>query len=273
MAFIFMLFFANCKSNGVETADKIKTPPPADSSIQIPGWDLVWNDEFNEESIDRTKWNYQTGGSGWGNNELEYYTDRKENSYIENGNLIIEAKEENYGERAYTSARLNTAHKGDWKYGMFVIRAKLPYGKGIWPAIWMMPTNSEYGGWPASGEIDIMEMLGDNFRKVYGTIHYSGSSNNHLQSGGNFSLPQSDNFVEHYHTFIAAWDPSGIQWYVDSTQYFSTAHGQPFDKEFHIILNVAVGGNWPGNPDVTTIFPQKMIVDYVRVYQRPKSER
>ena len=253
-----------------KTSGDVVIPPdenPVDSSAIIPGWTMIWNDEFNGAGVDTTKWEYEVNGNGGGNNELQYYTDKKENSFIENGALIIQARQENYLGKEYTSARLRTKYKGDWTYGLFVIRAKLPYGKGLWPAIWMLPTDWEYGGWPQSGEIDIMELLGDNARKVYGTIHYAGTSNDHQQSGGSFTLP-SGNFVEEYHTFIVAWDSTGFQWFVDDSLYFNTAKAKPFDKRFHLLLNVAVGGNWPGSPDAFTTFPQRMTVDYVRVYKK-----
>lgn len=239
----------------------------ADTIPPIPGWELVWNDEFTDSTIDLTKWSHETGGHGWGNNELQFYTNRRENSFIENGKLVIQAREENYQGMKYTSARMRSANKGDWTYGLFVVRAKLPYGKGLWPAIWMLPTDWAYGGWPASGEIDIMELLGDNIKKVYGTIHFEDASGGHGLTGGNYTLP-SGNFAEEFHTFIVAWDSVGFRWMVDSTMYFSTIKGKPFDKRFHMLLNVAVGGNWPGNPDGFTIFPQRMEVEYVRVYRK-----
>ncbi|MFA6542076.1 MAG: glycoside hydrolase family 16 protein [Bacteroidota bacterium] len=253
----------SCKK---EDSGPIVGPPVVTDSLpSIPGWTLVWNDEFNGTVVDTNKWEYEVNGNGGGNNELQYYTARKENSYIDSGALVIEAKQENYLGKNYTSARMRTIYRGDWKYGRFDIRAKLPFGKGLWPAIWMLPTYWEYGGWPASGEIDIMELLGDNIKKIYGTIHYGETT--HLQKGGNYTLP-SGNFVETYHLFTVVWDSAGFEWYVDGIKYYSTAMGKPFDKEFHILLNVAVGGNWPGYPDDSTVFPQKMIVDYVRVYKK-----
>ena len=142
---------------------------------------------------------------------------------------------------------------------------KLPYGRGLWPAFWMLPTDWVYGGWPLSGEIDIMEMLGHETTKVYGTIHWGDP--NHRSSGGNYTL-SSGSFAGDFHVFAVEWDSSGMKWYVDDHLYFSTAHGKPFDQRFHILLNVAVGGNWPGNPDDATVFPQMMYVDYVRVYRK-----
>jgi beta-glucanase (GH16 family) len=239
----------------------------SNDTIPAPvGYTLVWNDEFTGASVDKNKWSYEVNGDGGGNNELQYYTDRPENSYIENGILVIQAQKENYLGKEYTSARMRTIYKGDWKYGRFEIKAKLPYGQGMWPAIWMLPTDREYGGWPKSGEIDIMEMLGQETTKIYGTIHYS-INNQHAQSGGNYSL-KSGTFAQYYHVFAIEWDSTGFNWYVDNNLYYTAKQGQPFDKRFHILLNVAVGGNWPGSPDISTLFPQKMYVDYVRVFQK-----
>ncbi|MEK6650949.1 MAG: glycoside hydrolase family 16 protein, partial [Bacteroidota bacterium] len=177
------------------------------------------------------------------------------------------ARKETYLGREYTSARMRTRFKGDWLYGRFEIRAQLPYGKGLWPAIWMLPTDWEYGGWPASGEIDIMECVGHEPWKVYGTIHYGSSPATRIQTGGNTSLT-AGTFAGDFHVFAMEWDSTAIRWYVDGRQYFTTSIGKPFDKRFHLLFNVAVGGNWPGNPDEFTTFPQRMTVDYVRVFRR-----
>ena len=170
---------------------------------------------------------------------------------------------------------MRTANKGDWTYGKIEVRAKLPYGQGLWPAIWMLPTDWEYGGWPLSGEIDIMEIVGHQPNRVYGTIHYGNSWPNNSQSGNAYVLPTGD-FSDDYHVFSIEWEENEIRWYVDgllySTQNFwftpSAPYPAPFDKRFHILLNVAVGGNWPGSPDETTVFPQEMRVDYVRIYEK-----
>ncbi len=238
-----------------------------DSIPSLQGWTLVWNDEFKGTSIDSDKWNYEVNGDGGGNNELQYYTARPENSYIENGALVMRAQRENYQGKQYTSARVNSNLKGDWTYGHIEARAKLPIGKGMWPAIWMLPTDWEYGGWPMSGEIDIMECLGHEPQKVYGTIHFGQSSATHQQMGGSVSLP-SGTFNDDFHKFAVEWDSTSIQWYVDGTKYFTAAKSSPFNKRFHLVLNVAVGGNWPGSPDEFTAFPQTMVIDYIRVYQK-----
>ena len=236
-------------------------------------WILVWNDECNGTNgspVDSTKWGFDTGdGSdrgipGWGNNELEYYTDRLVNSYQEDGCLVIKAQQENYEGKSYTSARLITKNKADWKYGRFEIKAKLPYGKGIWPAIWALPTDNVYGAWPDSGEIDVMEEVGQVPSKVYGTAHWG---NPYQKSGSNYSLSEGS-FSDDFHIFSLEWDPGQIRWYVDGKQYHSVDMSKPFDKKFYLLLNIAVGGNWPGSPDDTTTFPQVMKVDYVRIYQR-----
>jgi len=263
----------NCSSN---ENNPVKSTDPPDP---IAGWDLVWNDEFDGTTIDFTKWEHEVNGQGGGNNELQYYTDRELNSLIDDGKLVIRAFKETYtgpdGTREYTSARLRTKNKGDWKFGRFEIRAKLPIGQGLWPAIWMLPTDWIYGGWAASGEIDIMEMLGHDPQKVYGTLHYGGQYPNNVHSGDSYSL-YVGSFSSAYHTFALEWEENEFRWYVDDVLYltqtsWSTTNAPypaPFDQRFHILLNVAVGGNWPGNPDQTTTFPQTMIVDYVRVYKK-----
>lgn len=255
------------------------TDPKPDDIPTYPGYKLVWNDEFNGTSVDDAKWEYEVNGAGGGNNELQYYTDRKENSWVKDGRLNIAALQEEYtgpdGKRYYTSARMRTLKKGDWKYGRFEIRAKLPYGKGFWPAIWMLPTDWVYGGWPASGEIDIMELLGDNVRSVYGTLHFGGVPPANVHSGSMYTLPGGD-FASQFHVFWLDWEETEMRWYVDGVQYATikdwysvgNSYPAPFDQRFHLILNVAVGGNWPGNPDTTSVFPQYMQVDYVRVYQK-----
>jgi beta-glucanase (GH16 family) len=236
----------------------------------VTGGTMVWNDEFTGTSIDTTKWSFDLGTgapslTGWGNNELQYYTSNAANVSVVNGTLTINAKKESYQGSAYTSARLQTKLKGDWTYGRFEIRAKLPKGKGIWPAIWMLPTDNYYGGWAASGEIDIMELLGHEPAKVYGTIHFGGVWPDNQSSSENYTLPKGD-FSDDFHIFAIEWDSEGISWYVDSIRYSVKPHTQPFDKRFYLIMNLAVGGNWPGNPDGSTVFPVRMEVDYVRVY-------
>ncbi len=246
----------------------------------IPGWELVWHDEFSGKSIDLSKWSFEVNAQGGGNNELQYYVDRKENTFVKDGSLHIQALEGSYsgpeGTRQYTSAALRTKGFGDWTYGRFEIRAKLPTGKGLWPAIWMMPTDSTYGSWAASGEIDIMEMLGHEPYMVHGTLHYGGEWPYNTHSGDYFLLKTAQVFPDDFHTFVLEWEPREFRWYVDGELYQTQTewhtdgenYPAPFDQRFHIILNVAVGGKWPGTPDFNTHFPQIMQVDYVRVYKK-----
>lgn len=238
---------------------------------------LVWSDEFEGDAIDKSKWSYDLGdGSdrgldGWGNNELEYYTDRSENAYVSNGNLIIKAIREQYEGHQYTSARLTTKNKGDWKYGRMEVRARLPKGQGLWPAIWMLPTENVYGGWPRSGEIDIMEALGNEPEKILGTIHYG---HDYWRFDTEEYRLEEGTFNDDFHVFSVLWSEDCIKFLVDGIEY-SGPHTRttvlpstwPFDQKFHMILNVAVGGNLPGNPTPATLFPQVMQVDYVRVYE------
>ena len=241
-------------------------------------WELVWAEEFDTDTLDMGNWEYQigTGASeglfSWGNNERQYYTDREENIYLEDNKLHIRALDGDFANRSYTSARIRTKDKADFKYGKFEIRAKVPEGQGMWPAIWMMPTESVYGTWPKSGEIDIMELVGHIPNVVHGTVHYGPDWPNNLEHGG--SITKSDgNYSDDFHVYSIIWKPDQIDWFVDGQLYARTTpshlapHNWPFDQYFHFILNVAVGGNWPGDPDETTEFPQEMIVDYVRVYE------
>jgi beta-glucanase (GH16 family) len=229
-----------------------------------PGWQLVWSDEFTDPVINSSKWSFETGPVNV-NSELEYYSNSAKNAFVDSGSLIIRALKENVGGRNYTSSKMQTRMKGDWLYGRIEVKAKLPSGKGIWPAIWMMPTDNAYGGWPSSGEMDIMELLGHQPAKVYATVHWN--SGGHQQQGGSKTLT-TGTFADSFHNFAYEWDVGAQRWYIDDVLYFSTARGQPFDKRFYLILNVAVGGGWPGNPDATTVFPTQMSVDFVRVYKK-----
>jgi len=246
-----------------------------------PGWTLTWSDEFNGpngSSPDPTKWTFDTGGNGWGNNELEYYTARPQNAQQQNGNLIITAVQEPYTGpdgimRNYTSARLKTAGLFSQANGRFEARVKIPYGQGIWPAFWMLGNDIAAGGWPACGEIDIMENIGSELSTVHGSMHWPGYSGGNALTAS-FSLSKG-RFSDDYHVFAIEWESKVVRFYVDSTLYETRTPsdlppGAPwvFDHPFFILLNVAVGGYWPGNPDQTTVFPQTMLVDYVRVYAR-----
>jgi beta-glucanase (GH16 family) len=246
------------------------------------GWTLVWSDEFagpNGSLPDPTKWAFDTGGDGWGNNELEYYTARSQNAQLQNGNLVITAIQETYTgsdgvTRNYTSARLKTAGLFSQTYGRFEARIKIPHGQGLWPAFWMLGDNIGTAGWPACGEIDIMENIGSEPSAVHGSMHGPGYSGANPLTAG-FTL-SSGQFSDDYHVFAVEWESNVVRFYVDNTLYETrTPSDLPagtswvFDHPFFILLNVAVGGNWPGSPDQTTVFPQTMLVDYVRVYARP----
>ncbi|MBT8058000.1 MAG: glycoside hydrolase family 16 protein, partial [Gammaproteobacteria bacterium] len=209
----------------------------------------------------------------WGNNEQQWYTDQ--NATVAGGFLTITAREESVEPGFnFTSARLRTFRKGDWTYGRMEMRAKMPLGKGLWPAFWMLPTDNVYGGWAASGEIDIVEYLGDDPEEILGTIHYGGEWPNNTFSGQEYRL-DSGSFHDDFHEFAIEWEEGEIRWYVDDVLYSTktnwTSNGgafpAPFDKRFHLLLNMAVGGNLPGAPDANTLFPQELVVDYVRVYQ------
>ena len=237
---------------------------------------LVWADEFNGNNLNQDNWTFETGDGcpslcGWGNNELEYYTNRPENLFFQDGHMVIQARKEDYNGKNYTSAKIVSRGKKVFKFGRMEIRAKLPKGKGIWPAIWMLPQQNVFGGWPRSGEIDIMELVGHEPNKVHGTLHY-GPGPGSTQFNRNYTLSNTD-FSTDFHVFSITWDANIIQWYVDGNlfgTFTNTDAGSatyPFNEEFYFIMNLAVGGNWPGSPDATTTFPQELVVDYVRVYQ------
>jgi beta-glucanase (GH16 family) len=284
----------------------------ASSSSVAASWELVWNDEFDGAAIDTSKWGFEKNCWGGGNNEQQCYTDRPVNSFVENGVLNIVAQREDFtgpdspeGESPstktlpYTSARLRTKNIQEWTFGRFEIRAKLPFGQGTWPAIWMLPTNSPYGVWAASGEIDIMEAV--NLKvvtngsapeaNVHGTLHYGRIWPGNVNAGAAYTLPNNANPADDFHTYAVEWEEGEIRWYVDDVHFATQTQagwygqylqdgvlkdapvGAPFDKhsKFHLLLNLAVGGNWAGNVNNTgidaSVFPQKMLVDFVRVYQ------
>ncbi|ASB50627.1 glycoside hydrolase family 16 protein [Alkalitalea saponilacus] len=240
-------------------------------------WKLVWSDEFNYHGLPNPlKWNYDTIGNayGWGNKELQYYTyANPENVWVEGGFLHIRAQKERINGFDYTSARLNTLNKGDWKYGRVEVRAKLPGGRGIWPAIWMLPTEWKYGNWPNSGEIDIVEHVGYIPDSVFVTVHTE--MFNHMintQKGASVYLPQNEH---EFHLYAIEWCSEKIDFFIDDElvfTFYNSGKGAaewPFDQKFHLLLNVAVGGNWGGQQGVDdSIFPVTLLVDYVRVYRR-----
>lgn len=242
-------------------------------------WKLVWNDEFDGPTLNFSKWEIEVNAFGGGNNELQIYTDRQENVRIEDGHLLLEARRDNYGiagtVREYSSGRIRSKHRGDWKYGKFEFRAKLPEGQGVWSAIWMLPTDEKYGAWASSGEIDIMEFKGQEPNVAWGTLHYGKQWPENKHTGDTYKL-ETGNFTGDFHTFALEWEEGVMRWYVDGklTQTQTTWDSDggpfpaPFDQKFHILLNLAVGGGFLGNPDASTEFPREMLIDYVRVYQR-----
>ncbi len=251
--------------------------------IQIfpQGYKLIWSDEFNDTTLDLSKWSYEIGNNnGWGNNESEYYTNRLQNCFIKNGVLNIVANKESYNGFNYTSARIKTQGKFSFAYGKIEAKIKLPYGNGIWPAFWLLGDDITSVSWPACGESDIMEMIGGTGKgntgsalsdsKVYGTLHWKNSDGTHASYGTSYAL-SSGKFADSFHIFGMIWTPQKIQIYVDGVTYctidISSTGLSAFQKKFFIILNLAVGGNWPGYPNSSTVFPQTMQVDYVRVYQ------
>ncbi len=264
-------------------------PTSSPAPAELPGgWKLIWNDEFDAPAgspPDPAKWTFDLGGEGWGNQEWEYYTDQPENAATDGaGSLVIHASEVAeddtrslncwYGPCKYTSARILTRERFDFTYGRVEARLKLPYGNGIWPAFWMLGNDIAAAGWPNCGEIDIMENIGREPDKVYGTVHgpgYSGANG----ISHSYALPTGQTFKDDFHVFALEWEEAEIRWYMDDEPYgvlpkerFSESRPWVFDHPFFLILNVAVGGAWPGYPDETSTFPQQMLVDYVRVYQK-----
>jgi hypothetical protein len=241
--------------------------------LEYEGYNLVWNDEFSGSSINTNNWVFEIGtgcpNCGWGNNELQYY--RQQNAWVEEGALIIEARNESYLGSNYTSARMKTQGKQEFKYGRIDIRALLPKGQGIWPALWMLGSDINTVGWPRCGEIDIMEMIGGSGREnqVHGTLHWY--LNGHVYTGGSYTLPTGI-FANKYHVFTIIWDETYIKWYVNDIFFhqinITPEHMTEFHQDYFFIFNVAVGGNWPGSPNATTVFPQQMRVDYIRVFQK-----
>jgi beta-glucanase (GH16 family) len=274
--------FAMLLSLSACAAAQAAIPQAASSSSP---WILTWSDEFNQANgspADASKWVRETGGGGWGNDELEYYTARPQNAYQQDGNLVIKVLQEKYTgadgvTRNYTSARLKTLGKFAQAYGRFEARIRIPRGQGIWPAFWMLGEDIDKVRWPSSGEIDIMENIGREPAHVYGTIHgpgYSGTKS----LGASFSLMPPQPFADDFHLYAVEWEPDAIRFYVDDHLYETrTSKDLPagakwvYDHPFFMLLNVAVGGDWPGAPDASSVFPQEMLVDYVRVYRHAAS--
>ncbi|MEL6770109.1 MAG: glycoside hydrolase family 16 protein [Bacteroidota bacterium] len=279
--------------------DNAVTQEIPDAQATPAGWSLVWADEFDGTEVDESKWEFQLGDGcpdlcGWGNAELQNYA--RDNSVVSDGTLKITALQNIVdGDTTYTSSRLRTLGKGDWTYGRFEVRAKLPLGQGMWPAIWLLFSEPTYGQWASSGEIDIMEAVGDKPDEVFGTLHYGGEFPQNVFKGDEFQLA-AGTFQDDFFVFTVEWERVDrepgedgepvegvdIRWFVNNVLYqvqteedwFSGGSDDPtspFNHPFHMILNVAVGGNLPGAPDATTAFPQTMEVDYVRVYERTGS--
>ena len=256
----------------------------AGSTMPAPAqeFELVWSDEFDGTALDTDSWEHQigTGASegldGWGNNELQYYTNFTSNVSVSNGTLKITAREESFGGRNYTSGRIRTKGMRDFQYGRFEGRIKLPSTDGIWPAFWMLPTGTPYGTWAASGEMDIMESV-NTADSIFGTAHYGAESPGNVGNGNGIST--GEDFSADFHIYAMEWEPDEIRWYLDGQLYHTISSGTwfstnasgndraPFDVPFHLLLNVAVGGNFPGDPGPDAVFPQTLEVDYVRVYQ------
>jgi len=244
-----------------------------------PGqWELVWSDEFEGKEIAPAKWKYETGGHGFGNNELQFYTDRADNAFLDKGSLVIRAQAEKFRNRSFTSAKLQSRQA--WTTGRFEFKVKLPKGRGVWPAIWMMPSDMKtYGGWPQCGEIDILEQLGHEPNRVYGTLHF-GNPHPPAGKGASVSLKKGS-LCDDWHEFALEWLPGEMRWFADGELYqvqnswFTSGGGgaawpAPYDRDFYLQLNVAVGGGWPGAPDATTTWPQELRIDHIRVFKSAK---
>ena len=270
--FVIFLLFGCTSQNDMEDSKQL-------NEWNREGWDIVWQDEFDGESLDINKWSHEVGGHGFGNNELQYYTDDSSNSFIDNDILHIRAKYEPAGIgspnnlRNFSSARLRTVGKGDWQYGRIDVKAKIALGQGIWPAIWMLPSDWIYGGWPKSGEIDIMEHVGHDEGRIHGSVHTE--SYNHIIGTQRTNSKLIENVKTLFHIYSIEWSEQKIDFFIDDTLHFTFKNDftndfrtWPFNERFHLLLNVAVGGNWPGPPNNTTVFPQDMEVDYVRVYEK-----
>lgn len=266
-----------------------ETPPEEEETMLDEKWELIWEDDFEGEAgdpINEENWTCEIGGSGWGNNEWQYYTERPENVSLSGDSLlVITALEEDetftsegrcwYGRCKYSSARCITKDKFAFTYGRVEARIKVPFGQGIWPAFWMLGANFPEVGWPDSGEIDIMEYIGREPKTVYGTVHGPGYSGANGVSG---HIELEEDIADDFHVFAIEWEPEEIRWYLDGEEFHritpDSLNGSEwvFDHDFFLLLNLAVGGNWPGYPNDETTFPQQLLVDYVRVYQLKDAE-
>jgi beta-glucanase (GH16 family) len=283
----FSVTLSNPKNATISTGVGTATVRNDDTYVFIPsdgyttpaaytGYINEWSDEFSGSALDLTSWSFDVGGSGWGNNELQYYTNnRPDNIYLSNGNLIIQAKKEAFSGKEYTSSRIITKGKKEFTFGRIDIRAKLPVGKGIWPALWMLGKKIDQVNWPSCGEIDIMELVGKEPNKVHGTLHWASASNSavRVQYGTSYTL-NSGTYADKFHVFSVIWEADKVEIFMDDISYYKFSRSNvgaaayPFNEPFFLLFNVAVGGDWPGSPDASTIFPQQMVVDYVRVFKK-----
>lgn len=268
---------ATATATVIATTTPIATPEPVPVQSE-EGWELVWSDEFEGDAIDASNWTYDIGGWGWGNGEAQYYTDRPENARVENGLLVIEARQEKFEDSYYTSARLITQGLQAFRYGRIEARMKVPEGAGLWPAFWMLGSDFERNpeaplesNWPHVGEVDIMEYVGREPDLIMGTVHgpgYSGAG-----GLGRWNRQEYD-IADEFHTYAIEWDEEGIRWFYDGDSYYDLGPEDlggrewVFDKEFFLLLNLAVGGQFAGTIGLDTKFPANLYVDYVRVYQR-----
>jgi beta-glucanase (GH16 family) len=297
-----LLVFLACASVTIT-----RTSLAADTPTPAAKWKLTFSDEFDGNAIDPAKWDFDIGNgfynyeakmwiSGWGNGELQYYTKESDNVFVKDGALHLRAIKESLHNCGYSSARLKTRKKDGTPlfaqcYGRFEFRAKLPTGKGLWPALWMLPARDAYGPWAASGEIDVMEARGHQPNKVLGTLHFGSRWPHNAQASTDYILPDKGTIAD-FHVYAVEWEPGEIRWYVDGKHYATQSHWwscsktdgargakpakeadlnawpAPFDQPFYLIMNLAVGGQFPGEPDKTTVFPAEMVVDYVRVYEK-----
>lgn len=263
------------------SADGLSDQVTDEEVPQLDGYTLLWHDEFNGTQMNEDIWNYEPHAPGWTNAELQEYTESTDNVFVWDGKMVIKAirTQDDKGKDYYTSGKVTTKGKQDFLYGKVTARAKVPEGKGLWPAFWMMPTSqSLYGNWPRCGEIDIMEILGDDVQTAYGTIHYGKP---HCEQQGKYVLSDGS-FADDFHEFCVEWEPGEMRFYVDDQLYHTVndwfsgdvgiddrPYPAPFDQNFYVQLNLAVGGTWPGNPDETTDFDRaEFEIDYVRVYQK-----
>lgn len=265
LSFAVVLTAVSCKKEKTSASLTEPTQAKAQASAAAAAlaWVMVWSDEFNGSSVNTSNWNFETGAGGWGNNEQQYY--RSQNATVSNGNLVITAKRENFGGASYTSARMTTQNKRTFTYGKMEARIRLPLGQGLWPAFWMLGSNISSVGWPRCGEIDIMEHINTS-NTIYGTIHWD--ANGYANYGGNTNTTPAS-----YHVYSVEWNSSSIKWFVDGVKYHEANilnninSTEEFHRPFFFILNLAVGGNWPGQTIDNSKLPASMYVDYVRVYR------